>query len=169
MEVTLLQRPVSWRYGSPSGTDPQSAKCLHGHRLCWPILDGAIALLSSDALQRLVTGNTRDGRPSMLHGSRIYLSHVPRVLATIVKVELRLGSCARRWRAVSKYRRTFAWAALAIISVMTGGTAPRFECRTERRNCEIGLFMAGYYPTEPEAEATLREVRAHRLGGRQTV
>jgi len=49
---------VSWRYGSPSNDHNREVPTCH--RTVLAILDGGYALLFERALQRLVTGNTRD-------------------------------------------------------------------------------------------------------------
>jgi len=133
------------------------AKCLHGHRTVLAILDGGYALLFERALQRLVTGNTRDAAIDAYTALEIYLSHVPARARYHREGGASPRQLSQEMEAVSKYAERSLGAALAIISVMTGAPPPRFDAdrTTKLRNRAV---HAGYYPTEPEAEALCVEV-----------
>jgi len=97
MEVTLLQRPVSWRYGSPSNRS-QSRSAYMATGLCWPSSTVAMHCSSSERWQRLVTGNTRDAAIDAYTALEIYLSHVPARARYHREGGASPRSCARRWR-----------------------------------------------------------------------
>jgi hypothetical protein len=135
------------------------AKCLQGHKTVLAILDGGYALLFERALQRLVTGNTRDAAIDAYTAFEIYLSHVP----ARGRYHREAGASPRQLRQEMKgfldsSDRSFA-AAFAVISLMTGKAPPRFkpDLTSKIRNKAV---HAGYYPTEPEAERLCLEVES---------
>ena len=139
-------------------TDPVVvATCFHGHKSVLAILDGAYALLFERALQRLVTGNTRDAVVDAYTAFEMYLAQVPARARYDREAEASAQRIRRELDGVSRYAERALGAALAVISLIDGQPPPKVDPRktTELRNRSV---HAGYYPTDAEAEALCVEI-----------